>query len=93
MTPYRRDRFLRVVDGCAPLVNIMAHWNKLHRCDEILEFCIRSHLTGKDLLAWMRAHYGQFIFAPAQEILRRIDRDAAPKTLLLDRDFRRILDQ
>lgn len=84
MSPWRREKIFRVIDGNQDLFVPMFHWNQFVRCDDLLEWCLRHHLTGSSLSVFISRHG---ILAAAQEILRRIDRFAVASPVIMGRDY------
>jgi hypothetical protein len=87
MTPRRREKLLRVMDGKLELTVYLWHWNQHRRCDQILDWLIQNRLTGGRLSSWISGQFRGSILEPLRHILQRIDRDPEPKPVIVGTDY------
>lgn len=73
MTPARRDRFLRVMDGFPDLRWVFVKWNDQPRCDEVLDWLVAHHMTGKRLAEYFFHQFGPKPMSGFDWVLSRID--------------------
>lgn len=87
MTELRRNMIFRTVDGKQELFMIMAHWHKMRRCDEVLDWCIQNKITGKNLYDFINKLTAGGVLSSYQYICMRIDREKAPRPIIAGKDY------
>lgn len=89
MTARRRALMFAVIaDQQTPeMLHHMHFFDDLVRCDEVLDWCVKNKVTGRAFLYFVR-EYGGTPLPAAQEILRRIFREAKPRPLFAGTDIR-----
>lgn len=90
MTPQRRALFFRVLADYQPveeLLPILQHLDAFRRCDEMLAWLIANRITGKQLHLWMAFQHQRSMLKMAAYILQRLNRDPAPKPILVGVDY------
>lgn len=86
-TNFRRALMLKVMDGDARLTTYLYEWNKLTRCDQVLNWFLRNRLTSKTLYEWLQLNFGMKILEPAKFVLKEIDRDFEVKNIKVGKDY------
>jgi hypothetical protein len=85
VTPYRRDKFLKLLDGVTPLSFTFFYWNSMVECDRILDWCFKQNLKGQKLFQWLEENFPKSPLGSAQFILKKCGED---RQILYGRDFR-----
>ena len=86
MSPIRREKMLAILDDSPELPTILWHFDKLTRCDEVLDWCLRNKVTGKKLVAFYQEK-GCSILALACDILRRINAETVSGKIIAGKDY------
>lgn len=87
MSPHRRDMIHKVMDGQKDLTYVMYLWNQLAWCDQLLFWCIANRYTGKNLCELIRKKFQLMPMATAKWIKQQIDKESAPRPILVGKDF------
>jgi hypothetical protein len=83
MTPFTRDLILKVMDGDIRLGRLMWVFANHKRCDEMLIWCLKNNLKGKELFEWADSVWGfKFSLPVLQFISKKLDRDLEVKPIL-----------
>lgn len=83
----RLEKLRIVAQGETNLGPLLWHINQMPRADQLLDFMIKSRLTGFELLAFSRFYFGMSILKVIEEITRRMERGEAPRPVILGRDI------
>jgi hypothetical protein len=84
VTPWRRDKFLKLMDGVSQLSFTFFYWNSMTECDRILDWCLRNNLKGTRLFSWLEENHPKSPLGSAQAILAKCGEDRA---IIYGRDF------
>ena len=87
LSPERRLKMLKVIDGHPGLPTVMFHWHKFRRCDEILDWLLLNRMTGNTLFAWLRGEFEMGTLSMARFILMKIDKEKEERPILVGRDY------
>jgi len=69
----------RVMDGNPQVLPYLHHFDRYHRCDEILAWLIKNRLTGKEFIAWVKDLYPHLTFlSVGHYILSKLKKDNRP---------------
>lgn len=83
----RRQMMLKVMDGDMRIPPILFSWKDFARIDDVLEWCIRNRMTGKNLYTWLYGTFRNSILNPLHFIVAKIDKDPEYKPFIVGRDF------
>lgn len=86
MTNRRRGLMHRVMNGDQRVVPFLHYLDSWRRCDEMLQWLVRNHLTGKEFILWTQFNFGASMLSMAQYITRRLEKDSEGRPTLLGRD-------
>lgn len=86
--PRFHAKMQRIADGQAHVGFYLWHFKSLARCEDILDWCLKNRVTGKEFLLFSRFYCGGSILETAKEILRRIDKSETTAPIVLGRDYR-----
>lgn len=87
ISPRRRELVLKVCDGDPNALPYLWHLDQFHRCDEILEWCIGSRLTGKEFTQWVKGPFRGSALAAGNAVLKRLEKVSGPRHLITGRDL------
>lgn len=88
MSQARREKLLRVWDGCMETLPLLWHFSNLRRCDEALDWLIRNHFTGKIFAGFCHASFPRSMLGPMKWVLAQVDREKAERPIIAGRDYR-----
>lgn len=88
MNPRRRALNLSVIDGDFRVMPYLHHFDMYVRCDDMLTWLVKNKLTGKNFYEWARRYYEKSYMGPAQEILRRMNKEAENQVVKFGRDVK-----
>lgn len=84
---YRRQLMLKVVDNTAGIPPILFFWNQFRQCDEMLEWCVRNRLTGREFMMWHDSIDKRGMLAPVKVVLMHIEKQKTERAILVGPDF------
>lgn len=87
MTEKERMLMLRILDGRPDLTPVVYHLWHYRRSEQIFKYLIQAGLTGAKLAVFMLQECKGTPMNLAKEVLRRIDREAGVKAVMVGRDF------
>lgn len=86
MDTNRRMKMLKILDGQPELPTLLWHFDKLSRCDEVLDWLIKNRVTGKRLVEFYET-YNCSILSCASDILKRINAETVAGKIIAGKDY------
>ena len=87
MSDRRRNLFMAVADGVQTTFPMLYQFDRLTRCDEVLDYCFRNRITGHNLMALLNEQ-GKSVLNVISELLRRINKERRKSEVIVGKDYR-----
>lgn len=78
---------LRICDGDMRVPPYLYIFNSHKRVDEVLDWMLRNHFTGKNFILWAQGVHERSILEVIKEILMRIDKEKEIKPIIAGIDY------
>lgn len=86
--PHRhRELLFRVWDGEPETLEPLMHLYNFVRREEILEWLIRHHFTGKQFVQWVKIGMGGSPLKCASFVISKLEREKKMRDLLFGKDY------
>ena len=87
MNNQKREMFLMIADGNMCTLPILYHFDKLSRCNDVLNYLLRNRITGDKFITLFK-ECNNSILTMASEILKRINKDLQRKEIIGGKDYK-----
>ncbi len=87
MSDLRRELMFKVMDNHYELLDTMHYLSRYKRCDQMLAWLYKSHITGKSLHGWIRIHWRNSLLNMVKFILMKVDKEKTPRPIFLGDEY------
>lgn len=87
MSEKRRYMMLKVIDDDFRIPPLLFHIQQARRCDEMLDWLLRNHLTGKRFMLWVLGDCKGSALTMLSELLRRLEHERERRPVLVEQDY------